>query len=192
MTRPLADQGVAQRPKVFGIGFHKTGTKSLASALRTLGYRVTGPNGTLDPDIATRVHAMARELSAQFDAFQDNPWPIVFREMDALHPGSRFVLTVRAPAAWIRSVVRYFGTRESPMREWIYGAGSPVGNEARYLERYEQHNAAVLAHFRARPDDLLVLDLTRGDGWAPLCRFLGAPIPDVPFPYLNRGDGPAA
>ena len=31
------------KPKVFCIGFHKTGTKSLRKALATLGYRVTGP-----------------------------------------------------------------------------------------------------------------------------------------------------
>jgi len=41
--------------KIFGISFHKTGTKSLARALSSLGYSVTGPNGTRDPEIATQV-----------------------------------------------------------------------------------------------------------------------------------------
>ena len=31
------------KTKVFGIGFHKTATTSLAKALSYLGYRVTGP-----------------------------------------------------------------------------------------------------------------------------------------------------
>lgn len=30
---------------------------------------------------------------------------------------------------------------------------------------------------------LLVMQL--GDGWEPLCRFLGKPIPDEPFPRAN-------
>ena len=30
--------------KIFCIGFHKTGTKSLGLALGILGYKVTGPN----------------------------------------------------------------------------------------------------------------------------------------------------
>ena len=45
------------RPKVFCVGFHKTGTKSLGAALATLGYRVAGPRGTLDPQIAIRMLA---------------------------------------------------------------------------------------------------------------------------------------
>jgi hypothetical protein len=34
-------------------------------------------------------------------------------------------------------------------------------------------------------DQLLIMNITEGDGWAPLCKFLGRPIPDVPFPKLN-------
>jgi hypothetical protein len=178
------------RPKVFCIGFHKTGTKSLAAALRVLGYRVTGMNAGRDPDIVANALPRALALAERFDAFQDNPWPLLFREMDAHFPGSRFVLTHRAPEAWIASVVRHFGTGDSPMRRWIYGedAGSPVGHEARYLARYARHRAEVRAHFRDRPGDLLEIDVTAGDGWAPLCGFLGEPVPDVPFPHANRAD----
>ncbi|MYB38989.1 MAG: hypothetical protein F4Y26_16720 [Gammaproteobacteria bacterium] len=35
--------------------------------------------------------------------------------------------------------------------------------------------------------DLLVLDFERGDGWPELCAFLGEPVPDTPFPHVNRG-----
>ena len=66
------------RPKVFCVGFHKTGTKSLGAALATLGYRVAGPRGTLDPQIATNALPLALRLAGDFDAFQDNPWPILF------------------------------------------------------------------------------------------------------------------
>lgn len=41
--------------KMFGIGFYKTGTKSLAEVLKRLGYPVTGPNGNRDPDIADKL-----------------------------------------------------------------------------------------------------------------------------------------
>jgi Sulfotransferase domain len=33
-----------------------------------------------------------------------------------------------------------------------------------------------------------LLVFTIGDGWAPLCGFLGVPVPDAPFPRLNDGD----
>jgi hypothetical protein len=174
-------------PKVFCIGFHKTGTSTLKDALRILGYRVTGPNVLNDPDIARHAEDKARSLVGLFDAFQDNPWPILYRMLDREFPGSRFILTIRPADQWLASVKDHFSIKATPMREWIYGPGrgSPFGNEAHYLERYERHNREVLAYFKDRPDDFLLLDVTSGDGWEKLCPFLGVPVPDVPFPWRN-------
>lgn len=172
-------------PKVFGIGFHKTATTSLATALRLLGYRVTGPNGVRDPAIARSALSLALRLADRFDAFQDNPWPILYRELDEHYPGSRFVLTIRPSDEWISSVVHHFGALATPMREWIYGAGAPLGREATYIARYERHNREVREHFRDRPADLLVLRITAGEGWERLCPFLGHAVPEAPFPHVN-------
>jgi Sulfotransferase domain len=176
------------RPKVFCIGFHKTGTTSLELALRKLGYRVTGSFGTKDPDIADKVHEMAYAMAADYDAFEDNPWPILYRELDQRFPGSKFILTRRPAEAWIRSQVRDFASTETPMRRWIYGAnaGCPEGNEEVYKARYERHNREVLDYFRDRPGDLLVIDLPADAGWEKLCRFLGHDIPAEPFPHANK------
>jgi hypothetical protein len=174
-------------PKVFGIGFHKTGTTSLARALRYLGYRVTGSNGVNNPNISNDVYDMAQRLAEQFDAFQDNPWPILFREMDERYPGSKFILTLRPTGEWIDSLVGHFGEKSTPMREWIYGVGSPRGNENIFVERYEQHNREVQTYFRDRPNDLVVMNITKGDGWETLCPFLGKAIPATDFPHANKG-----
>lgn len=174
------------KPKVFCIGFHKTGTTSLANALKLLDYRVTGPNGVDDPDIAQNVHTMADRLVAENDAFQDNPWPILYRYLDEKYPGSKFILTMRSPESWINSQVQHFGTDETPMRQWIYGVGCPAGNEDVYLERYNRHNREVLEYFSDRPDDMIIMDLPSGDGWDKLCSFLSQPIPDEPFPHANK------
>jgi len=176
------------KQKVFCIGFHKTGTTSLEVALKKLGYRVTGSFGTKDPDIANKLHAMAYELVPKFDAFEDNPWPIIYRELDEHFPGSKFILTRRPTEAWIRSQVKDFALTETPMRRWIYGedAGCPEGNEDIYMARYERHNREVLDYFRDRPDDLLVIDLPNDDGWTRLCPFLGVDTPDEPFPHANK------
>jgi hypothetical protein len=175
-------------PKVFGIGFHKTGTSSLGEAFRVLGYRVTGPNGVHRKGMNTEMAmATALELLPRFDAFQDNPWANLFREMDREAPGSRFVLTMRPEEDWLLSVTGHFGPRSTPMREWIYGPGlgSPLGNEDLYVERYRRHNREVLEYFAHRPDDLLVIDITRGDGWGKLCPFLGHDVPEQGFPHSN-------
>jgi len=178
--------GGAVGPKVFCIGFQKTGTTSLSAALKTLGYRVTGPNGIEDPEIGKNVHAMTDKLVPKFDAFQDNPWPIIYRELDAKYPDSKFILTVRDSETWIASLVRHFGRWQTPMRTWIYGVGFPEGNEDVYVERYETHNREVLEYFKDRPHDLLVMELGKEGGWEKLCAFLGKEIPDIPFPHANK------
>lgn len=40
------------------------------------------------------------------------------------------------------------------------------------------------------PKRLLVMQL--GDGWEPLCAFLGVPVPDVPYPRVNAAGGVSA
>ena len=115
------------KPKVFGIGFHKTGTKSLAEALEKLGYSVTGPNGFRVPDIADRYQTICRRYSKRYDAFQDNPWPLTFKEMSVMWPEAKFILTLRNDDDWLKSVVNHFGKASTPMRELIYGVGTPVG-----------------------------------------------------------------
>ena len=36
------------------------------------------------------------------------------------------------------------------------------------------------------PNRLLIFNVK--EGWAPLCKFLGAPVPDKPFPKANNRD----
>ena len=113
------------KPKVFYLGFHKTGTSSVGDLLGQLGYRVCGPHRTRDE---TLVQSLAsgdltplQPALANHDAFQDNPWPLFFREWDARFPGSRFLFFERDPLDWYASMLNHFGKKETPMRELIYG-----------------------------------------------------------------------
>ncbi|HEY1961368.1 MAG TPA: sulfotransferase [Rhizomicrobium sp.] len=182
--------------KVFGIGFQKTGTSSLAAALEILGYRtnhgvfINHPEKRrslhIAPPLTTeKVAAQALPLIAEYDALTDNPWPLLYRELDAAYPGSKFVLTVRDPQNWIASLVQHFDDRESDVLEWIYGCRSVRGNEARCLEVYASHNAAVRAYFANRPAALLELSFDSPRSWNALCDFLGKPTPAKPFPHAN-------
>ena len=173
--------------KVFGIGFHKTGTTSLKLALIELGYSVTGPNLVQSRMPSTQLWRKLQDLIEKFDAFQDNPWPIFFKELYAYRPNSKFILTVRPAKDWIGSVVDFFGAESTPMRERIYGFGSPLGREREYIERYETHNTEVLDFFSDKPASLLVMNLAAGDGWQKLCAFLGKrDVPPGPFPHALR------
>ena len=105
------------RPRVFGIGFHKTGTTSLAAALDQLGYLVAP-----QPPAARLVDEVCRQgcfenlfrFCSAYSAFQDTPFslPGVYRALDEHFPGSRFILTVRDdPDAWFDSLQRYTSKR---------------------------------------------------------------------------------
>ena len=169
--------------KAFGIGFHKTGTSTFKSAVAALGYTVA-PRFRVDGQVVeSDLVSQALQIAADVDAVQDNPWPLLYEELDEAFPGSKFVLTVRDADEWWTSLLRHFGGKSTEMRTWIYGVGDPTGHESLYKKRYDAHNASVVEYFTDRPDDLLVLAITEGDGWDRLCPFLGEPVPDVPFPH---------
>ena len=174
-------------PRVFCVGWHKTGTSTLGLALIKLGYSVMGAR--LDTIAALDAGDIAGvlDLAESFDALQDVPWAALYRELDERYPGSRFILTVREELSWQRSALRHFGATDIPLHRWLYGDGKMEGNEALYVERFRQHNQAVLEYFSGRGADFLEMDLAAGDGWEPLCRFLGREIPRSAFPHANKG-----
>jgi hypothetical protein len=172
--------------KVFGIGFHKTGTHSLGSALEIVGYKVCGTKIYLVKDISAGNVAPALELAKEYDAFWDFPWPLIYKELDQKFPDSKFIITVRDEEDWLRSNRNHFGTGERESLQLIYGAGHPKGNEQIYLNRYRKHNADIFEYFKHRTSDLLVLNIVKGGGWKELCEFLDKDIPSSPFPHKQR------
>jgi hypothetical protein len=54
-------------------------------------------------------------------------------------------------------------------------------SKADVIAAFERHNAEVIATIP--PERLLVFEAVQG--WAPLCDFLGVPVPDTPFPRTN-------
>ena len=186
------------RAKVFGIGFHKTGTTSLGRALEAFGYRVAHgareARASLGQDTLMALlyggaYDRLLDTAAPFDALVDNPWFLLFRELDERWPGSKFILTTRDESRWLRSAVAYYGSSESDLRYWIYGVGSPIGHEDLWLERYRAHGRAVRAYFADRPDDLLIVDWEEGDGWQALSTFVDRPVPSAVFPHDNPSRG---
>ena len=174
-----------KRTKVFCVGMHKTSTTSLANALYTLGYDL---GGTFDTDAfvdGSAIEAHVLEVATERDAVQDVPWPLFYRLLDERFPGSKFILTVRDPERWIRSVVTHFARRPIATHEYIYGVPHAEGYESVLLDYYRSHNGAVRAHFADRPEDLLVMDITKGHGWSQICPFLGLPEPPFAFPRQN-------
>jgi len=176
-----------KKPRVFCIGWHKTGTSSLGHALVHLGYSVLGCRLDMVHPLRQGELYTVLGLGGRFDALQDLPWAALFYELDQAFPGSRFILTKRDEQAWLSSALRHFDSMHIPLHAWLYGAGVIRGNEELYLDRYRRHNREVMNYFANRQDNILVLDLARGDSWKELCGFLGDPVPNRPFPHANKG-----
>lgn len=178
--------------RVFGIGLSKTGTQSLAKALTLLGLRCKHY-----PDPALMLRGRYDEALDGFAAAADLPVSAFFRELDSAYPESKFILTIRPEAAWLPSIRAHTEhiLRNSPHE---LEPGNPKGEVRRLclgtpgwdrdsiLASYRRHEHEVRRHFEVRPDDLLVIDVTSGDPWDPLCAFLGRPRPSQRFPHLNR------
>jgi len=188
----------APRQKVFGIGLSRTGTKSLDRALCVLGYRSDHFSTHL-----LRLEGGALSLDMHkvgaYDALTDITAALFFRELDEAFPGSKFVLTVRDSDGWLRSCRNHFPPLE--LGVWPYGDANVLElrrrvyasdsfDSDRFLAAYHAHAEAVRRYFASRPDSLLVLDVCSGDGWGPLCAFLGRHEPEVPFPWVLRRSAP--
>jgi hypothetical protein len=187
---------------VIGAGFGRTGTMSLKLALEALGlgrcYHMTEvfPNPEA-PGLWNRAAAGTLgdwdEIFGDYGATTDWPACTFYRELADRYPEAKVVLSVRDPGKWFDSTqATIFADSTSAMIQ-----GSPVVSlmekivwkhfDGRIHDRehciavYERHNAEVKAAIS--PERLLVYD--PAEGWAPLCAFLGLPVPDFPMPKAN-------
>jgi hypothetical protein len=176
--------------RIFGVGWHGTATRSLASALRELGFSCAHWESAAwarrvleEIEVAGR----SRALDAYYAAC-DAPIPLIYRELDKVYPGSKFVLTIRDPDQWLASIEKKWKAERDT---WLHDGGSDFVHfrmygrtdfhPDRWAQAYRLHNERVLDYFSGR-NDLLVMDMSAGAGWAELCRFLEIPTPATPYP----------
>jgi hypothetical protein len=153
------------------------------------------------------------ETFAGFHSTLDWPSASYWRELAEHYPDAKVILTVRDPQRWYDSIaatifarwlaerrpapfrrrlIRRFVERRSPdfglyprmakatVVDRVFD--DRIDDPAHCLKVFEQHIAEVKATIPA--GRLLVFDVQ--EGWRPLCRFLGRPIPDEPFPQVNE------
>ena len=191
--------------QVFGAGVGRTGTYSLKLAINQLGL---GPCHHMEEVI----HHMPVQVPLWSAALSGRPdwqaiyggyksavdWPTAgfFRELSAAYPSAKCVLTHRSPESWADSfgatIYKLLAGKDKTPREmkaWlemgegvIAKTGFPGGLDRDGLIRgFVAHNEAVKKAIPA--NQLLVYEVK--DGWAPLCEFLGVPVPAEAFPRTN-------
>lgn len=172
--------------KIFAIGAHKTATRSLFYALQTLGYRTTHWE---NHEIITKSfirNIFTSSYINNFDALTDLPVPLFYKKLDKVYPQSKFIITVRDVDSWIASVENMIGERDLVLEEYLFYKIKKF-NKDKFIKKYLEHNTNVIKYFDKRPQDLLLLNITMGDGWNKLCNFLKKEIPKENFPYKNKG-----
>lgn len=174
--------------KVFGIGYHKTGTSTLGKALNILGFNNhKSYNFDLIKEWDNNNIEAILKVARNNNNFEDWPWPLVYQELFNEFNDAKFILTTRKDSeTWFKSLSKN-SKGPNRTREMIYGEGDPNKAKNHYMGQYEEHNETVKAFFNENaPDKLLTVCWDDGDSWDKLCNFLNKKKPNKSFPHVNK------
>jgi hypothetical protein len=195
---------------VIGAGFGRTGTKSLKEALEAIGF---GPCHHMmevarNPDQLPYWQAATAgkpvDWQAAFANFRSAvDWPAChyWRELAAIWPDAKIILSVRPEQKWWDSFCNTIKITMD-LRDYLPNPQSRAVSTMAHTIIAEQtfhaplhDRQAALAAFRRRSEEVLkevpsdrLLVFDAAQGWPPLCRFLGVPVPDIPYPHSNSTD----
>lgn len=193
---------------VIGAGFGRTGTLSLKVALEQLGF---GPcyhmmevmGSPVKPGHwADLVAGADPDWETIFDGYRSTvDWPAChwWRELADHYPEAKVILSLRDGDGWYDSVMNTiyhalvaqipdtapaaFRTQMGMVRQLIGEQvfGGRIEDRAHAIQVFDRHNQRVIDTIEK--DRLLVY--RPGDGWEPICHFLGCDVPEGDFPRLN-------
>jgi hypothetical protein len=189
--------------QVIGSGLGRTGTKSLQSALGMLGL------GPCHHMVEVWAHPESMELwiqaadgapvwdaiFADYRSAVDFPAAAYWKVLSGHYPQAKVIHTVRDRDNWYESTQATIFAPDGPVERAV-NSDSPVGaffrsflpdllphlhDRAFLLDYFDRHDAEVRAQIPS--GRLLVYEV--GQGWGPLCEFLGVPVPAEPYPSEN-------
>ncbi len=196
--------------KVIGAGFGRTGTLSLKLALEKLGfdkcYHMMEVNNHQDHhQLWAKAHrGEAVDWDALFGGYQASvDWPAcnLWREQAVHFPDAKIILTLRNPESWYTSIMNTIYPSSIALCEmddpkmratgkwsieiiWDRLFQSRMDDKAHVMEVFNRHNQTVMDEVPA--ERLLVYEA--GQGWEPLCQFLGIAPPEEDYPRVNTTD----
>lgn len=198
---------------VIGAGFGRTGTLSLKAALEQLGFGSCQHMFDIigNPDRIAAWQAVVEGGRADWGKLLDGfrsavDWPACtyYAELAAAFPRAKVILTVRPAGSWYESMRTTLyaiyqaaasgklsaGELPPPSPDyarmtrellWEQTFGGRFADRDHAIGVYKAHIAQVKHILPA--ERLLVFQVS--EGWQPLTRFLGVPVPSAPFPRLN-------
>ncbi|HYC54048.1 MAG TPA: sulfotransferase [Candidatus Binatia bacterium] len=185
--------------RVVGAGLGRTGTLSLKVALEQL---LGGPCYHMAEVVAHPEHIGVwhqaalgnfpdwNTVFADYRAAVDWPVAAFWEPIAEAFPDAVIVHSIRDPDSWWESASStIFPTAraaQGPWREMLDALfdnhfTTDLHDRAACIAAYQRHNAHVLAS----ADPKRLVEWTAKEGWAPLCKALGVPVPEAPFPRVN-------
>ncbi|VDP70682.1 unnamed protein product [Echinostoma caproni] len=161
----------------------------------------------IEQDIDAELPAdMIKRIFKGYQMTTDNPGCTIYKQLMKIYPEAKVILTTRDPNTWIQSIRETVRPKQplfgpgwlDKMKERLVmtpgfshmadqsltlslGSNVNLDNDEQMKRAFVRRNEEVE---RTVPADRLLVFQVK-DGWEPLCRFLGKPIPDVPFPHVN-------
>lgn len=189
---------------VFSAGFGRTGTMSLKLALEQLGFgpchhmiEVIGNGDAQVPlwNAALNGEPDFEAIYSGYGAAVDWPTAAFWQELAVAYPDAKVILSSRSAESWYNSISETIlatvwdeASWPPPAVEWFRMVSKVLErslgtarDKDSILAAFEAHEAAVKA---AIPAGRLLVHSAK-EGWAPLCAFLGVPVPDAPYPRTN-------
>jgi Sulfotransferase domain len=186
---------------VIGAGLPRTGTASLKMALEQLGFGPCYHMSELIPrperaqawvDAADGKPVAWEKVFEGYHSTTDAPACHFYRQLMAQYPKAKVILSVRDPESWFSS------TQETVLQPFVmkvhvamgtldmcnkigWGTDPKLRDKDYMLARFTRHNDDVIASV---PREKLLVFEAR-EGWAPLCAFLGVPVPEGDYPRTN-------
>lgn len=189
--------------KIIGSGLGRTGTLSMKSALTTLGFgpchHMVEVFQHLD-SVPLWVAAGAGEpdwdaIFADYQSMVDYPGCKFWRELADYYPDAKVLHTVRDPDDWFDSTQATIFAPGGPSRapppalapffQMLLADFAGRLDDRAFMTDYFRHHTEEVR--RTIPSERLLI-YHAGDGWGPLCAFLGTPVPDAPYPRVNSRD----
>lgn len=164
-------------PKVFCIGYNKTGTTSLGKALGELGYRHSSFNRRVYRQMYQQGKVRAvLNYTARFESFDDLPWLLedMIPRLDETFPGSRYIHLLRDEESW-----------KGSMNRWYHKKMGEYPNLEEKVRAYRAHSQFVKRYFEGRSSDILILEINDPNGFDKLATFLGKKAPRPMFGQYN-------
>lgn len=146
---------------VYGIGLPRTGTKSLASALRLLGFSGENHCKLTNFSEEDKVKSLTKEFIIDNHAYEYYEGLVNFFVDESTY----FILTIREFEEWDKSVKK-------------------ISNNT--YPNIEEYTKSVIEYFKKNKvsNKLLIIDFKKErDPWEKLCTFLDEDMPNQSFPY---------